>query len=145
MAKASFHLREGSGSLPHPHIISATCVVAALLAGFTRTAVLGRYTYTVNTYKGDIMYALDFRPSRVCTRNIHVEVSDDGNTIENVVFFGGCNGNTKAVAKLVQGKPVDEIVELLAGNQCLTRGTSCADQMTIALRQAQAEARANIA
>lgn len=88
------------------------------------------------------MYALNFTPSRVCPRSIYVEVSDDGNTIENVVFTGGCNGNTKAVAKLVKGKPVDDIVELLAGNQCGPRGTSCADQMTIALRQAQAEARA---
>ena len=88
------------------------------------------------------MYALDFTPTRVCPRNIHVEVSDDGTTIENVVFTGGCNGNTKAVAKLVQGKAVDEIVELLAGNLCHNRGTSCADQMTIALRQAQKEARA---
>ena len=89
------------------------------------------------------MYALDFTPSRVCPRNIHVEVSDDGNTIEQVAFDGGCNGNTKAVAKLVQGKPVDEIVDMLAGNQCHTRGTSCADQMTIALRLAQAAARKN--
>ncbi len=91
------------------------------------------------------MYALDFTPSRVCPRSIHVEVSDDGNTIENVTFDGGCNGNTKAVAKLVQGKPVDEIVELLAGNQCRDRGTSCADQMTIALRKAQEAARAQVA
>jgi len=88
------------------------------------------------------MYALDFTPTRVCPRSIHVEVSDDGNTIENVVFTGGCNGNTKAVAKLVAGKPVDEIVGLLAGNQCGRRGTSCVDQMTIALRLAQAETRA---
>lgn len=91
------------------------------------------------------MYALDFKPVRVCPRNIHVEVSDDGSTIENVEFDGGCNGNTKAVAKLVAGKPVDEIVALLAGNQCRTRGTSCADQMTIALRQAQEAARAQLA
>ena len=88
------------------------------------------------------MYELDFKPTRVCPRNIHVAVSDDGNTIEQVVFDGGCNGNTKAVAKLVAGKPVDEIVELLAGNQCKMRGTSCADQMTIALRKAQEAARA---
>ena len=87
------------------------------------------------------MYALDFTPSRVCPRNIHVEVSDDGSTIEKVEFSGGCNGNTKAVAKLVAGKKVDDIVELLAGNQCGIRGTSCADQMTIALRQAQEAAR----
>jgi uncharacterized protein (TIGR03905 family) len=88
------------------------------------------------------MISLDFTPERVCPRNIHVEISDDGKTIESVAFDGGCNGNTKAVAKLVAGKPVDEIVELLAGNQCRTRGTSCADQMTIALRQAQEAARA---
>ena len=88
------------------------------------------------------MYALDFTPSRVCPRNIHVEVSDDGQTIEKVEFLGGCNGNTKAVAKLVAGKPVDDIVALLAGNDCKGRGTSCADQMTIALRQAQEAARA---
>lgn len=88
------------------------------------------------------MYALDFTPTNVCPRNIHVEVSDDGKTIEKVAFDGGCNGNTKAVALLVAGKPVDDIVAMLAGNQCKTRGTSCADQMTIALRQAQAEARA---
>jgi len=86
------------------------------------------------------MISLDYQPVRVCPRNIHVEVSDDGKTIESVAFDGGCNGNTKAVAKLVAGKPVDEIVALLAGNQCKTRGTSCADQMTIALREAQARA-----
>ena len=88
------------------------------------------------------MYEMDYKPRRVCPRNIHVAVSDDGSTIERVEFDGGCNGNTKAVAKLVAGKPVDEIVALLEGNDCKGRGTSCADQMTIALRQAQEAARA---
>lgn len=85
---------------------------------------------------------MDFKPRRVCPRNIHVGVSDDGTIIQKVEFTGGCNGNTKAVAKLVTGKPVDEIVELLAGNDCNGRGTSCADQLTIALREAQEAARA---
>lgn len=93
-------------------------------------------------HKGVSMYALDYKPQRICPRSIHVEISDDGSTIEKVVFDGGCNGNTKAVAKLVAGKPVDEIVELLAGNTCHNKGTSCADQMTIALREAQLAARA---
>ncbi len=57
------------------------------------------------------------------------------------IIYSSRSGNTKAVAKLVAGKPVDEIVSLLAGNQCGPRGTSCADQMTIALRQAQQAAR----
>lgn len=88
------------------------------------------------------MYEMDYRPYRVCPFNIHVGVSDDGSTVERVEFTGGCNGNTKAVAKLVTGKPVDEIVSLLAGNECGRRGTSCADQLTIALREAQEHARA---
>ena len=88
------------------------------------------------------MYELDFKPRRICARKIHVGVSDDGTTIQNVEFTGGCNGNTKAVAKLVTGRPVDDVVELLAGNDCGGRGTSCADQLTLALRQAQEQARA---
>lgn len=88
------------------------------------------------------MYELDYRPFRVCPRNIHVAVSDDGSTIEDVVFTGGCNGNTKAVAKLVRNQKVDDVVALLAGNDCGGRGTSCPDQMTIALRKAQELARA---
>lgn len=88
------------------------------------------------------MYELDFTPQRVCPRNIHVEVTDDGSTVGDVAFDGGCNGNTKAVAKLIKGRSVDEVVALLAGNQCGRRGTSCADQLTIALRKAQEQARA---
>ncbi|MBR2682233.1 MAG: TIGR03905 family TSCPD domain-containing protein [Atopobiaceae bacterium] len=83
------------------------------------------------------MFSYDYKPRRVCPYNIHVDLSDDGNTIEGVQFAGGCNGNTKAVAKLVKGHSVDEIVALLAGNDCAGRGTSCADQMTIALTKAR--------
>lgn len=88
------------------------------------------------------MIELDYKPRRVCPRNIHVAVSDDGSTIQSVEFAGGCNGNTKAVAKLVAGRSVDEIVAMLKGNDCNGRGTSCADQMCVALMQAQEQARA---
>ena len=83
------------------------------------------------------MIAYDFRPRGVCSRAIHVELDDTGKTIENVAFFGGCPGNLAAIPKLIKGRPVDEIVSLLAGNDCAGRGTSCADQLTIALRAAQ--------
>lgn len=53
---------------------------------------------------------------------------------------GGCNGNLKAIGKLVAGQPVDRVVEMLEGNTCGPRKTSCADQMTRALREAQAGA-----
>lgn len=88
------------------------------------------------------MYHYDFRPKGVCSVAIHLDITDDGKTIEGVAFDGGCNGNLRAIGKLVKGKPVDDVVGLLAGNTCGPRPTSCADQMSIALREAQSRARA---
>lgn len=83
------------------------------------------------------MVHYDFRPRGVCSRAIHLDLSDDGEVIEGVSFEGGCNGNLKAIGKLVQGRPVDEVADILAGNTCGPRKTSCADQLSRALRQAQ--------
>lgn len=76
-----------------------------------------------------------FKPRGVCARAIHIGLSDDGSTIEQVSFEGGCNGNLKAVSKLVAGHSVDEICGILAGNTCGPRATSCADQLTVGLRE----------
>ena len=84
----------------------------------------------------------DYTPRGVCSRAIHIDLADDGKTIEQVSFEGGCNGNLKAVSKLVAGHPVDEIVGILAGNTCGPRQTSCADQLARALTEAAASARA---
>ena len=81
-----------------------------------------------------------YQPRNVCPVEINFNL--DGDVVSDISFTGGCNGNTKAVAKLVTGRPVDDVVELLAGNDCGGRGTSCADQLTLALRQAQEQARA---
>ena len=88
------------------------------------------------------MVEYNFIPRGVCARMIHVELDDSGKTIENVSFEGGCNGNLKAISKLVKGQSVDHIVELLEGNTCGPRPTSCADQLTRALRQAAEKATA---
>ncbi len=84
------------------------------------------------------MIETDFKPSGVCAQNIHVVLSDDGQTIESVEFTRGCNGNLKAIGKLVAGMPVDVIADKIAGNTCGNRPTSCADQLSKALREAQA-------
>ncbi len=86
------------------------------------------------------MFHYDFRPRGVCSRAIHIDLADDGKTIESVSFEGGCNGNLKAIGRLVQGKSADEIAEVLAGNTCGPRQTSCADQLSKALKQAEAAA-----
>lgn len=77
-----------------------------------------------------------FKPKGVCSRSIAVEVNDG--VIASVKFEGGCDGNLKAISKLVAGKTVDEIAELLEGNTCGPRSTSCADQLIKALREAEA-------
>ena len=75
-----------------------------------------------------------------CSKLIEVEL--DGNIVKYVKFTGGCNGNLKAIAKLVHGQRIDDVIALLEGNTCGRRSTSCADQMVRALREAQAEGQA---
>lgn len=86
------------------------------------------------------MIELDFAPHGVCARNIHIELDDSGRTIESVGFTGGCNGNLKAISKLVAGMPVEEVASKLEGNTCGNRPTSCADQLSRALREAAVRA-----
>ena len=76
-----------------------------------------------------------YYPEGVCSQQITFELNDD-NTIASVRFSGGCNGNLKAIGKLVQGKDAREVAEILAGNDCSGRGTSCADQLARALVEA---------
>ncbi len=75
-----------------------------------------------------------FQPQGVCPRMISFEL--EGNVVRTVHFRGGCNGNLKAVSKLVDGKTVEEIESLLKGNTCGPKPTSCADQLCVGLRQA---------
>ena len=82
------------------------------------------------------MQHVDFRPRGVCSRMIHIDLSDDGKTIEAVNFEGGCSGNLAAISKLVAGRPTEEVAEVLKGNVCGPRKTSCADQFSQALLQA---------
>ncbi len=81
-------------------------------------------------------------PRGVCSTSISFDL--DGDIVSNVVFTGGCNGNLKAVSKLVDGMSVDQIETKLKGNQCGMRPTSCADQFAIAIRQAYNESQQNI-
>ncbi len=77
-----------------------------------------------------------YRPRGVCSQAIDIEL--DGDTIESVRFHGGCDGNLKAISKLVAGQKVGDVVELLEGNTCGPRSTSCADQLTKGLKEALA-------
>ena len=79
----------------------------------------------------------EYKTQGTCSQRILFEV--DGNIVKNVQFLGGCNGNLKAISKLVNGWTVDKIEEYLKGNLCGNRPTSCADQLAQALENALKE------
>ena len=77
-----------------------------------------------------------YTTENTCARNIKVEIN--GDVITGVEFLGGgCNGNLKAIPKLVDGWTVEQIEEKLAGITCGRRPTSCADQLVRAVREAK--------
>lgn len=78
-----------------------------------------------------------YKTNGVCSMEINFHI--DGNIITNIKFTGGCNGNLKAISKLVDGWTVEQIEEKLLGNTCGFRQTSCADQLAKAVRQAYDE------
>lgn len=88
------------------------------------------------------MTEIDFTPRGVCSRSIHVALDDTGEVVTDCAFTGGCNGNLKAISKLVCGMRVEDVTRILRGNTCGSKLTSCADQLCAALDAAQAQARA---
>lgn len=73
----------------------------------------------------------------VCSSEITFSL--DGDKVKDIKFYGGCNGNLKAISKLCEGMTVSEIETKLKGNTCGFKNTSCADQLAIAIRQAYDE------
>ena len=75
-----------------------------------------------------------YKTTNTCARVIEFELND--NVVTNVKFFGGCPGNLQALPKLVEGMTVEEIENKIGGINCGGRGTSCADQLARAVREA---------
>ncbi len=80
-----------------------------------------------------------YQTKNTCSSQIRFDIQ--GDRISNIVFRGGCNGNLKAISKLVDGWTVEEIERVLLGNTCGGRSTSCADQLARAVRKAYEENR----
>lgn len=78
-----------------------------------------------------------YRTKGVCSVQIDFDIN--GGKVSNVRFTGGCNGNLKAISKLVDGMSAAEIEDKLLGNTCGYKQTSCADQLAKAVRAAAEE------
>lgn len=76
-----------------------------------------------------------YKTKNTCARTIKFDI--EGDVITNVEFLGGgCPGNLQALPKLVEGMSVSEIENKLSGINCGGRGTSCADQLSRAVKEA---------
>lgn len=76
----------------------------------------------------------EYKTKGVCSRQIHFDIDENG-IVHNVSFMGGCNGNLKAIGKLVEGMKAEKVIKILEGNTCGSRSTSCADQLAQALKE----------
>ena len=78
-----------------------------------------------------------YKTKGTCSSMIQFRLEDS--IVHDVVFTGGCNGNLKAISRLVEGMPAEKVASLLEGNTCGPKPTSCGDQLAKALRAALAE------
>ena len=78
---------------------------------------------------------MDYRyePEGVCSYEMIFEI--DGDVVKSLKIIGGCPGNTVGVSKLIENKKIDDIIKMLKGINCGSRGTSCPDQIARALEE----------
>ena len=73
----------------------------------------------------------EYKTSGTCAQRILFDVVEG--KVHNVQFIGGCNGNLKGIAALVEGMDVDTVIERVQGTTCGMKKTSCPDQLAKAL------------
>lgn len=82
------------------------------------------------------MARYQYTPRGVCSQRITFDLEDG--KLHDIKFFGGCDGNLKAIGKLLEGADAQQTIDTLKGNTCGRRSTSCADQLSKAIEQALA-------
>ncbi len=77
---------------------------------------------------------MQYKTRGTCSVMISFDVNDD-DTVSNIQFLGGCNGNLKGIGALAEGQNIDALIEKLSGITCGHKPTSCPDQLARALKQ----------
>lgn len=75
----------------------------------------------------------EYTPKGVCSSKMIFEI--DNNIIIDAKIIDGCPGNTMGITKLIKGKDIDEVINLLEGIPCRMKPTSCPDQLAKALKE----------
>lgn len=80
------------------------------------------------------MKQINYKTQGTCSQLITV-TADDNDIIQDVAFYGGCNGNLQGISRLVIGQKFDDVIQRLDGIRCGAKPTSCPDQLCRALEQ----------
>lgn len=75
---------------------------------------------------------IQYDPKGVCSKHMEIQVEDG--VVRSLKVMGGCHGNLQGISKLVEGRPVEEVIATLEGIQCRHKKTSCPDQVAQALK-----------
>ena len=78
---------------------------------------------------------ITYRPRGTCSQLMEIET--EGNTVMSLKVTGGCSGNLKGIASLIEGMEIDEVISRLEGIRCGSKPTSCPDQLAQALKKAR--------
>lgn len=78
----------------------------------------------------------EYKTKGTCSQRIFFEIEDG--KVKNVQFVGGCNGNLKGIAALVEGMSAEDVISRVEGIRCGMKGTSCPDQLAKALKEVNA-------
>jgi len=82
-----------------------------------------------------------YKTQGTCSTEIQFDINE--NIINDILFTNGCNGNLKAISRFADGMTVEEIIKKCKGIVCVekgrNKGTSCADQLALAVEKAKRE------
>lgn len=86
---------------------------------------------------------INYNTTGVCCKVMQVEIADD--TVANVDFFGGCDGNLKGICVLLKGMKIDDVIDKFKGIPCGNKPTSCPDQLAACLAEYKAKKQSPVA
>ena len=78
----------------------------------------------------------EYKTKGTCSQRIFFDIEEG--KVKNVQFVGGCNGNLKGIAALVEGMNVEDVITRVEGIRCGMKATSCPDQLAKALKEVNA-------
>ena len=75
---------------------------------------------------------------RTCSKSVTFDLEGDDMILKNVVYDGGCDGGTQGIGAMAEGRPAQEVSELLKGIICTLKksGSSCPMQLAFGIQQA---------